>query len=404
MKRVVLAYSGGLDTSIILKWLQEKGYEVVAYIADVGQKDDFTAAKKKAMQLGASEVFVEDLKREFVDDYVFPAISGSARYEGRYLLGTSLARPIIAKRQIEIAEKMGALSVSHGATGKGNDQVRFELAYYALMPKVEVLAPWKSSEFLEQFAGRTDLIKYAEEKGIPLDVSPKSPFSMDANVMHISYEAGVLEDPKVSPPKDMFQMTVSPQEAPDKTTGLRIHFKSGIPTKVEPQEGNAIEGGLEILTYLNKLAGENGIGRVDIVENRYVGIKSRGVYETPGATVLWAAHQDLEVISLDREVLSAKHSLVPKFTELIYNGYWFSQEMEFVRNSVDCSQKQVTGYVDLELYKGNITVVGRHSESGLYNTELASMDVEGGYNQQDAGGFIKVNAVRLMASAGKKQD
>ncbi len=396
MEKVVLAYSGGLDTSVILKWLQEKGYQVVAYIADVGQEEDFDAALQKAKDCGAVEVFLEDLKKEFVEDYIVPAMKGSALYEGRYLLGTSLARPIIAKRQIEIARKTGATAVSHGATGKGNDQVRFELAYLGLEPGIKIIAPWKDPEFLEKFKGRTDLLEYAKSKGIDVGAKKKPPYSMDGNLMHISYESGVLEDPVVKPDKEMFQLTVDPKDAPDKTVELTLEFDQGNPVLLKNlSTGESFNEPLDILVELNKVGGANGVGRIDIVENRYVGIKSRGVYETPGGTILWAAHQDLETASIDREVYRLKQKLAGPFTELIYNGFWFSPEMEFLLHAVEKSQELVTGSVNLEIYKGNVTVTGRNSKSGLYDSELASMDVEGGYDQADAEGFIRVNAVRL---------
>lgn len=398
--KVVLAYSGGLDTSVILKWLIEKGYDVVAYIADVGQNEDFEAARDKAEKVGASKVYIEDLKSEFVTDYIFPALKGSALYEGRYLLGTSLARPVIAKRQIEIAKKENAAYVSHGATGKGNDQVRFELGYYALKPDVKVIAPWKDREFLNQFQGRTDLLNYAAKHGINVEATKDKPYSMDGNLMHISYEAGMLEDPKASPRADMFRLTVAPKDAPDATTRIAIHFCDGLPTRVENRDdGVNVNKPLDIMVYLNELGGRNGIGRIDIVENRYVGIKSRGVYETPGGTILWAAHRDLETMAMDREVFRLKESLVPRFAELIYNGYWFSPEMEFLQAAFNKSQEGISGIVYLELYKGNVTVVGREAERSQYNPDLASMDIGGGYDQQDAQGFIRINAVRLRAQS-----
>lgn len=401
MEKVVLAYSGGLDTSVILKWLLEKGYDVVAYIADVGQVEDFAKAKEKALKIGASKVYVEDLKEEFVTDYIFTALKGSAVYENRYLLGTSLARPLIAKRHIEIAEKENAAYVSHGATGKGNDQVRFELGYYALKPDIKVIAPWKTQEFLDQFEGRTDLLNYADKHGIEVTASKKSPYSTDSNLMHISFEAGILEDPQTSPLQDMFEKSVSPQNAPDVSTKISIAFKNGVPVKVTNKDsGETVTGGYQIICYLNELGGKNGIGRIDVVENRYVGIKSRGVYETPGGTILWKAHEDLETIALDREVYRIKQMLMPKFADLIYNGYWFSPEMELLIHTFEKTQEEVNGSVDLELYKGNVTVVGRTAENNLYNPELASMDVEGGYDQKDAAGFIRINAVRLRAAHG----
>ncbi|GMV37064.1 MAG: argininosuccinate synthase [Fimbriimonadales bacterium] len=398
MEKVVLAYSGGLDTSVILQWLLERGFDVIAYVADVGQKEDLDTVRANALKVGASKVYVEDLRREFVTDYIFTALKGSAIYEGRYLLGTALARPLIAKRQVEIARREGARYVAHGATGKGNDQVRFELSFYALEPTIQVIAPWKTPEFLAQFQGRTDLINYAKEHGIKVPVTHQKPYSMDANLMHISYEAGILEDPAAPPPPDMFRMTVSPQEAPDRTTRIAISFKDGLPTKVENRDDGRVETDpLALFLYLNELGGANGIGRVDIVENRYVGIKSRGVYETPGGTILWTAHADLEGIAMDREVHRLKESLMPRFAELIYYGYWFSPEMDFLRQAFDKSQEVITGTVYLELYKGNVTVVGRESESSLYDKDLSSMDIEGGYDQKDAQGFIRINAIRLKA-------
>jgi argininosuccinate synthase len=396
--KVVLAYSGGLDTSCILKWLIEKGYEVVAFIADVGQQEDLEAAKEKALKCGASKVYVEDLKKEFVTDFIFPAIKANAIYEGRYLLGTSLARPVIAKKQMEIAEKEKAEYVSHGATGKGNDQVRFELTYYALNPKIKVIAPWKDEEFLSKFKGRTDLINYAKEKGIPIKATHSKPYSTDANLMHISYESGVLEDPKAPPGHDMFEWTKSPKDAPDKETDLEIQFKDGIPVKVVDKTNNVTETDpLRIYTHLNKVGAENGIGRIDIVENRFVGIKSRGVYETPGATILRAAHMDIEAVAMDREVMRLRDLLAPKFAEIVYYGFWFSPEMDFLMAAINKSQELIDGTVWLALYKGNVTIKGRESPSSLYNKDLASMDIEGGFDQKDSVGFIKINAIRLMA-------
>lgn len=396
--KVVLAYSGGLDTSCILKWLVEKGYDVVAYMADVGQNEDFEAAKKKALAVGASKVYIEDLKKEFVTDFIFPAIKANAIYEGRYLLGTSLARPLIAKRQIEIASKEGAQYVSHGATGKGNDQVRFELTYYALNPKIKIISPWKDEEFLSKFKGRTDLIDYAKEKGIPIKATHAQPYSTDANLMHISYESGILEDPSTPPSLAMFEWTKSPQDAPDKETDLEIHFKDGNPVKaVNKSTGMVKTDPLELFTYLNELGAENGIGRIDIVENRFVGIKSRGVYETPGATILRCAHMDIEAVAMDREVMRLRDMLEPKFSELVYNGFWFSPEMDFLMSAILKSQELIDGVVTLSLYKGNITIKSRSSPSSLYDKELSSMNIEGGFNQKDSIGFIKINAIRLMA-------
>lgn len=397
-EKVVLAYSGGLDTSCILKWLIEKGYDVVAFIADVGQNEDLEAAKAKALQCGASKAYVEDLKKEFVTDFVFPALKSGALYEGRYLMGTSLARPIIAKKQVEIAEKEGAHYVSHGATGKGNDQVRFELTYYALNPKIKVIAPWKDKEFLAKFRGRSDLIAYANEKGIPVKATASKPYSTDGNLMHISYEAGVLEDPAASPSDDMFQLTKSPKDAPDSETKLAVTFMNGIPVKVENKEDSTVKTDpLELFQYLNKVGGENAIGRIDIVENRFVGIKSRGVYETPGATILYHAHADIEGIAMDREVMRLKNMVAVKFAELCYYGFWYSPEMDFIMAAINKSQEYIDGIVYLKLYKGNVIVTGRESPSSLYNKELSSMDIAGGFNQQDSEGFIKINAIRLMA-------
>jgi argininosuccinate synthase len=396
--KVVLAYSGGLDTSCILKWLLDKGYEVIAFIADVGQEEDFEAAKAKALKIGASKVYIEDLKKEFVTEYIFPAIKANAIYEGRYLLGTSLARPIIAKKQVEIAAKEGAKFVSHGATGKGNDQVRFELTYYALSPKIKVIAPWKTPEFLAKFKGRSDLIAYAEANGIPVKATSSKPYSEDDNLMHISHEAGVLEDPNYAPEEHVFSKTVSPKLAPDTETELVIHFKDGIPVKVENKnDGTIVTDPLELFQYLNKVGGENGVGRVDMVENRFVGIKSRGVYETPGATILRAAHIDIEAVAMDREVMRLRDMLEPKFSELVYNGFWFSPEMDFLMAAIDKSQELIDGKVVLTLYKGNVMIKARESPSSLYNPELSSMDIEGGFNQMDSAGFIKINAIRLMA-------
>lgn len=397
-EKVVLAYSGGLDTSVILKWLIDKGYEVIAYIADVGQDDDFEECRKKAILLGASKVVIADLKREFVESYVLKAIMANAIYEDRYLLGTALARPLIAKKHIEVAKAEGATAVAHGATGKGNDQVRFELCYYALMPDVKVISPWKDKEFLAAFKGRTDLLKYAAEKKIPVKASIDKPYSEDDNLMHISHEAGVLEDPMYTPTKSMLEKMVMPQDAPDKETRIVVHFKNGIPVKViNKDDGTMKDDPYELYIYLNELAGKNGIGLLDMVENRFVGIKSRGVYETPAATVLHIAHKDIEGIAMDREVKRLVSMLTPKFAELIYNGFWFSPEMEFLMAAIEKSQELIDGSVHLCLYKGNVIIEGRESPSSLYNTRLSSMDIEGGFDQTDSKGFIKINAIRLMA-------
>jgi len=403
-EKVVLAYSGGLDTSVILKWLIDKGYEVIAYVADVGQEDDFEAAKTKAMDLGACKIYVEDLKKEFVTDFIFPAIRANSVYEGKYLLGTSLARPLIAKRQVEIARKEGTNIVAHGATGKGNDQVRFEMTYYVLMPEVRIISPWKDEEFLQRFSGRTDLINYAKEKGVHIPVTAEKPYSTDDNMMHISYEAGVLEDPKYEPDKDMFIKTNDPEDAPDSPEQIMIEFHQGIPIKVENWADKTIqEDPVELFQYLNMLAEKHGIGRVDMVENRFVGMKSRGVYETPGGTILLQAHLDLEGLTMDREVKLLRDSLIPKYAQLIYFGFWYSPEMQVLEALMDKAQEYVSGRVYFKLYKGNVIIQGRESEESLYDEEIASMDVHGGYDQSDASGFIKLNALRLKASAKRKR-
>ena len=398
MKKVMLAYSGGLDTSVILKWLINKGYEVIAYVADVGQNDDFEAVREKALAIGASSVIIEDLKREFVTDYIFQAVKANAVYEDRYLLGTALARPLIAKKQIEAAIEYEADYVAHGATGKGNDQVRFELAYYALKPDIKVISPWKDAEFLSQFQGRSDMIRYAAGHRIPVKASISKPYSEDDNLMHISHEAGILEDPLYFAGREILQKMVMPMDAPDKETHISITFKDGIPVNVtNKDDGTSYSDPLELFTYLNKLGGDNGIGLLDMVENRFVGIKSRGIYETPGATILYAAHKDIEGIAMDREVMRLRNMLAPVFAELVYNGFWFSPEMEFLKASMDKSQEVIDGVVHMILYKGNIIIEGRESPSSLYNKELSSMDIEGGFNQADSLGFIRINAIRLMA-------
>jgi argininosuccinate synthase len=398
MKKVMLAYSGGLDTSVILKWLINKGYDVIAYVADVGQNDDYEAVREKALAIGASKVIIEDLKREFVTDYIFQAVKANAVYEDRYLLGTALARPLIARKQIEAAIEYGADYVAHGATGKGNDQVRFELAYYALKPDIKVISPWKDPEFLGQFQGRSDMIRYAAGHRIPVKASISKPYSEDDNLMHISHEAGILEDPLYHAGKDILSKMVMPMDAPDRETRISITFKDGIPVRViNKDDGSSYTDPLELFLYLNKLGGENGIGLLDMVENRFVGIKSRGIYETPGATILYAAHKDIEGIAMDREVMRLRNMLAPVFAELVYNGFWFSPEMEFLKAAMDKSQEVIDGDVHMLLYKGNILIEGRESHSSLYNKELSSMDIEGGFNQTDSLGFIRINAIRLMA-------
>ena len=398
MKKVVLAYSGGLDTSVILKWLTNKGFEVICYIADVGQADNFEAAKEKALILGASKVFVEDLKRELVEDYIFPALRANAMYEGRYLLGTAIARPLIAKKQVEIAMKEGTKYVSHGATGKGNDQVRFEFAYYALYPDVQIIAPWKDREFLQTFRGRTDMLEYAEKYNIPVSATLKKSYSEDDNLLHISHEAGILEDPSSVCPEEVYSKSVSPYAAPDKPTRVKVLFENGTPVQIDNlDDGTSITGPLELFEYANKIAAANGIGRLDMVENRYIGIKSRGVYETPGGFLLWQAHRDLEGIAMDKEVMHLRDMLIPKFSELIYNGHWFSPEMDFLMSAFNKSQEAITGEVTMDLYKGNAYPVARFSPYSLYDQDLSSMEIEGGFDATDTKGFININAIRLKA-------
>lgn len=397
MKKVILAYSGGLDTSVILKWLIEKGFDVVCFLADIGQKEDMEFLKQKALKLGASKVYIEDLKQEFVEKYVFQALKANAIYEGRYLLGTSLARPLIAKKQIEIALQEKTSCVAHGATGKGNDQVRFEMTYLTLMPDVSIISPWKDQEFLSQFTGRTDMIAYAQKHGIPITSTLQKPYSMDENLLHTSYEGGILENPSKEAPEEMFQHTTSPQNAPDEETHLMLEFSNGIPISVtNSSEGITVNGSaVGLLTYLNELGSKHGIGRVDIIENRFVGMKSRGVYETPGGTILWKAHHDLEALVLDREVFHLKEMWMPKIAQLIYNGFWFSPEMDFMMTAIEKSQEHVEGKVYLKLYKGNVIITKRESAKSLYNQDVASMDRLGNYDQLDAKGFIKLNALRL---------
>ncbi len=397
-EKVVLAYSGGLDTSVILKWLLLQGYDVVAYVADVGQADDLAATRAKALKTGASKVYVEDLKREFVTDFIFPAFKANALYEGRYLLGTALARPLIAKRQIEIAHLENARYVAHGATGKGNDQVRFELSYYALDPSIRVISPWKTPAFLERFQGRTQILEFAEEHGIEVSATKGKPFSEDDNLLHISHEAGILEDPRYEPGEDVYSRTTAPENAPDVPGRLALTFRDGAPVKVvNLEDGTERTDPLELFQYLNEVGSRHGIGRLDMVENRFVGIKSRGVYETPGGEILYVAHLDIEGIAMDREVMRLRNMLTAKLSELIYYGFWFSPEMDFLMAAVDKSQEVIDGTVYLKLYKGKVLAVGRESSSSLYDQDLSSMDIEGGFNQQDSGGFIRINALRLMA-------
>lgn len=400
--KVILAYSGGLDTSVMLKWLINKGYDVIAYIADVGQKEDFNNIKEKAINTGAKRVYIEDLKKEFVEKYIFQMLKANAVYEGQYLLGTAIARPIIAKKQVEIAEIENTKILAHGCTGKGNDQVRFEIIWMKYMQDVKMITPWKDKEWLKEFKGRGDLIKYAKKEKIPIDVTLKKSYSTDENIMHMSYESGLLENSKNKPKPEMFKLTVSPIDAPDKETELCIDFEKGIPVKIVNKSDDAeVEGSLELFNYLNKLAGENGIGRIDIVENRFIGIKSRGVYETPAGTILFKAHKDLESITVDKEVMHLKELVAPIVGKLIYNGFWYSPEMDFLMSAIDKSQVNVTGKVHLTLYKGNVIVTGRESCYSLYDESLASMEKEGGFEQIDAQSFIKINGLRFKMMGGK---
>ncbi|RUM36135.1 MAG: argininosuccinate synthase [Desulfobulbus sp.] len=390
--KIVLAYSGGLDTSVILKWLAEE-YQcpVIAYAADVGQHEDWDAVREKGMATGAEKVIISDLKEEFVRDYIFPAFRANAIYEGSYLLGTSLARPIIAKEQVRIAEQEGATCVSHGATGKGNDQVRFELTYLALNPKLQIIAPWR----IWDLNSRNRLIAFAKEHDIPVPVTKKNPYSSDENLLHISFEGGILEDPWNEPDEAMFKLSVSPEKAPDKPTYIEMMFEGGTPVAIDGER----LGPVELMTRLNTLGGTNGIGRLDMVENRFVGMKSRGVYETPGGTILRIAHRDLETITLDREVLDIRDSLVPRYSKLIYNGFWFSPEMRLLQKTMDAAQEPVNGVVRLKLYKGNCTPVGRKSDNSLYSEAFATFEEDEVYNQSDAGGFIRLNSLRLQIQA-----
>ena len=388
VNKVVLAYSGGLDTSVILKWLIETyDCEVITFSADLGQVDDMAHVEANALKTGASKAYVEDLKEEFVRDFVFPAFRANAIYEGTYLLGTSIARPLIAKRQIEIAARENADAVSHGATGKGNDQVRFELGYLALNPQIKIIAPWREWDL----NSRTVLMDFAERHGIKVPTTHAKPYSTDGNMLHISYEGGILEDPWAAPPEDIFTLTRSPLEAPDKAETLEVAFEQGNPTAIngEPLSPAAL------LMRLNELGGRHGIGRVDIVENRFVGMKSRGVYETPGGTILRTAHMAMESITLDREVLYLRDSLIPKYARLIYNGFWFSPEMKVMQHMVDMTQQNVSGVVRLELFKGNCRVTGRKSDCSLYREDFATFEDDEVYSHKDAEGFIRLNALRL---------
>jgi argininosuccinate synthase len=396
IKKVVLAYSGGLDTSVILQWIKDEyGAEVVTYTADVGQGEEVAEAKEKALATGASEAIVDDLRAEFVSDYVFPAIRANAIYEGYYLLGTSLARPVIAKGMMKAAKATGADAIAHGATGKGNDQVRFELSAFAIDPTIKVIAPWREWDL----KGRADCVAYAEERNIPVPVTPEKPYSMDANLLHISYEGGVLEDPWVSPPKGMFRMTTDPWEAPDMMETLAIEFEQGNAVAINGVRMSPVE----ILTRLNSLGGAHGVGRVDIVENRFVGMKSRGVYETPGGTILHHAHRAVESLTLDREVAHLRDELAPRYAEMVYNGFWFSPEREALQKFNDEIQQRVNGEARITLYKGNVIVDGRRSDSdSLYDEKTVTFEADDVYDQADAQGFIRLQSLRLRTFAEKR--
>jgi argininosuccinate synthase len=394
VKKVVLAYSGGLDTSVIVRWLIETyRCEVIAFAADVGQKEELSGLKEKAIRTGATKIYIDDLREEFARDFVFPALRANAIYEGTYLLGTSLARPLIAKRQLEIAKMEGADAVSHGATGKGNDQVRFELTYMALDPSIRIISAWRDEQWT--FDSRASMIDYAEKHGIPLPLTREKPYSSDRNLLHISHEGGILEDPWAEPNEDMFVLTVSPEAAPDRPTYIEIGFEKGNPVSLD----GAAMSPANLLDRVNGIAGANGIGRVDMVENRFVGMKSRGVYETPGGTALWAAHRAVESITMDREVMRMRDSLIPQYAQLVYNGFWYAPEMEVLQRFIDATQERVTGTARLKLYKGNCIVVGRKSPLSLYSEDFATFEKDRVYDQKDATGFIRLNALRLKILA-----
>ncbi|MCJ1252478.1 argininosuccinate synthetase [Lignoscripta atroalba] len=411
-EKVCLAYSGGLDTSCILAWLIEKGYDVVCFMADVGQEEDFEAAKQKAMKIGAQQVYVEDLRKEFVEELCFPAIQCNAVYEGVYLLGTSLARPVIARAQIAVAQKENCIAVSHGCTGKGNDQVRFELAFYALQPSIKVIAPWRIPEFYNRFAGRNDLLDYAAQQKIPVTSTKSKPWSMDENLAHCSYEAGILEDPDTTPPADMWKLTIDPLQAPDKPEDFTLTFSKGLPTKLtytDPENNNTtktVTDPLELFLTANAIARRHGVGRIDIVENRFIGLKSRGCYETPGLTLLRSAHLDLEGLVLDREVRALRDQFVTfHYAKILYNGLYFSPEREFLEESIRASQKNVNGQVRCRVYKGMFAVVGRSSETEkLYDMSESSMDEIGAFEPSETGGFISVQAIRLKKYGAMKAE
>ncbi|KAK5677219.1 argininosuccinate synthetase [Elasticomyces elasticus] len=403
--KVCLAYSGGLDTSCILQYLLDEGYEVIAFMADVGQEEDFEAAKEKALKIGASQCYIEDLRQEFIEELCYPAIACNAIYESVYLLGTSLARPVIARAQIAVAQKEGCFAVSHGCTGKGNDQVRFELAFYALQPSIKVIAPWRDPVFYNRFKGRNDLLDYASEKNIPVTSTKSKPWSMDENLAHCSYEAGILEDPNTSAPEDMWKLTVDPTKAPNEPEDFTIHFEKGLPVKLECKDGNKTEP-LDLFLTANTIARRHGVGRVDIVENRFIGLKSRGCYETPGLSMLRSAHIDLEGLTMDREIRALRDQFVTfAYAKILYNGLYFSPEREFLETSITASQKSVNGAVRCRAYKGMFSVIGRWSDTEkLYDESESSMDEIGDFAPSDTTGFISVNAIRLKKYGKAKEE
>jgi argininosuccinate synthase len=402
MMKIVLAYSGGLDTSVLLSWIKEKyKAEMIAFCADIGQEEELAGLDKKAMATGASKVYIDDLQEEFARDFIYPMIQAGAIYENQYFLGTSIARPLIAKRMVEIARKEGADYIAHGATGKGNDQVRFELTAAALAPELQIIAPWRDASFRNQFPGRAEMIQYCEDKKVPVEASAKKPYSMDRNLLHISYEAGILEDPwldaSAAEHKAMFKLSVSPEDAPDEPEYVTLDFEKGDCVGVNGKSMSP----LQVMKALNKLGGKHGVGRVDLVENRFVGMKSRGVYETPGGSILHFAHRQMESLTMDREVMHLRDSLIPKYSELVYYGFWFSPERLALQALVTESQKNVTGTIRVKLYKGNIITAGRKSPVSLYNPHIATMEADPtkAYNQDDATGFIRLNALRLKVAA-----
>lgn len=405
--RIVLAYSGGLDTSVILAWLKETyDAEIIAFTADIGQKDELDGLEEKALKTGASKIYIDDLREEFARDFIYPMFQSGALYEGQYLLGTSIARPLIAKRMVEIALAEGATAIAHGATGKGNDQVRFELTAAALAPELEVIAPWRLEQFREQFPGRAEMIAYAEKQGIPVQASAAKPYSTDRNLLHISFESGVLEDPWFDPSaddnKDMFVLSVSPEDAPDQAEYVELEFEQGDCVSVNGKRLSP----LEVMELLNELGGKHGVGRVDMVENRFVGMKSRGVYETPGGSILFTAHRKMESLTMDREVMNLRDSLITRYSTLVYNGFWYAPERLALQALVTESQKNVSGTVRLKLYKGNMIGAGVKSPVSLYNPDIATMEADPSkaYNQEDATGFIHLNALRLKVSAGVERN